>query len=90
MQNIDSLRDEINHINAEMLQLFEKRMKVSAGVALYKKENSIAVFDEKREKEILTHIKSASTPELQDYSVRFFQTLMDLSKEYQKEILNKE
>ena len=50
---IGQLREEIDAIDKEMLSLFERRMKVSTGIAEYKRNNNLPVYDGKREREKL-------------------------------------
>ncbi len=86
MRNIEELREEINIINAQLLELFIKRMEVSKEVALYKKQNGLPVLDRKREEEILQNVVDKTPDELKSFSLEYFKKLMDLSKEYQNEI----
>ena len=45
MYDIDSLRQEIDKIDAELLPLFLKRMSCSLGIAEYKRQNNLPVLD---------------------------------------------
>ena len=47
------IRDQIDIIDKEIVELFEKRMQLSADVAEYKISNNKEVLDPKREKEKL-------------------------------------
>ena len=51
--DLQDIRIEINQIDDEMRQLFEKRMILVAKVAEYKMAHNMEVFDEKREKEVI-------------------------------------
>lgn len=46
----EELRKEIDQIDRELVQLVEKRMKVSTEIAEYKLANNIPVMDAQREK----------------------------------------
>ncbi len=85
--DLSEYRKEIDRIDTEMAKLFEERMKVSAGIAAYKKENGLPVYDPEREKANLMKAGERVSEGMQDYYRAFLQKLMDLSKEYQKEIL---
>ncbi|MBR5521421.1 MAG: chorismate mutase [Oscillospiraceae bacterium] len=82
--NLDVVRKEISEINDEMLALFVKRMELSAQVARYKKANGLPTLDRKREEAILQKVVDNTVDEYRQYALRFFRTMMDLSKEYQE------
>ena len=79
------LRKQIDAVNAQMLQLFEQRMELSAQIAEIKKNQGLAVFDAAREQQILDGIGAKLPEPLQGYGRRLFRELMDLSKDYQKQ-----
>ena len=54
--DLQQLRKEINEIDNEIIELFKKRMNCCFGVAEYKIENNLPVFQADREKEIIEHI----------------------------------
>lgn len=56
MKNLDNLRDEISQIDAQILELFAKRLTITDEVGRYKAENSLPIFQKNRENEILEHI----------------------------------
>ncbi|EEY34785.1 chorismate mutase [Pseudoleptotrichia goodfellowii] len=51
--NLSEIREKIDKIDKEIVELIEKRLEIVKEVALYKKENNMKVFDSKREKEVL-------------------------------------
>ena len=51
------IRDQIDGIDKEIVELFEKRMQLSAEVAEYKISNNKAVLDPQREKEKLNTLE---------------------------------
>ena len=52
--DLQELRNEINDIDSQLQELFNKRMQISFKVAEYKIANNMPVFQSKRENEILT------------------------------------
>ena len=50
---LDKARKIINEVDAEMRELFVKRMKAAEMVAEYKKERGLAIFDGAREDEVI-------------------------------------
>lgn len=90
MNKIEKARVTINEIDREIASLFEKRMKAVEDVISYKIENNLPIFDEKREQEVIKKNSSFIQDEkYKKYYVEFIQMMMDISKQYQKEILKK-
>ena len=52
-QALERLRQQINHLDDEMMQILSQRMKVSEKIAEYKKENNITILQTNRWNEIL-------------------------------------
>jgi monofunctional chorismate mutase len=83
--NLETLRNEIDLIDQEMMKLFKKRMEVSKKVGQYKKENGLPILDETREKElILRHKNMLNDDQLWPLYEAFIIEMMRLSKENQK------
>ena len=81
---LNELRNEINQIDDEILDLFLRRMDVAGQVAAYKRENSLPIYQPQREREILESVSNKAGA-LGDYAKVLFATLMDLSKRYQQD-----
>ena len=90
MRTLEECRRELDIIDKQVIELFEKRMNVIKDVALYKKENSLPILDEQREKIMLeTNVNKFKNIELQKYYKTVLQAFLAVSKDYQKEIINK-
>ena len=76
----------LNEIDAKMKDLFLKRMDVVKEVALYKKENNLPIFDEKREAEMKERL-TADLDDMKDYYLDFLEEVLKISKQYQTNIL---
>lgn len=88
MRKLDTIRAKINNIDRQMAILFEKRMKASREVAEYKKEHKLPIYDAKREQELIEQNKACiENSEIQEDYVSFLKHTMDISKDYQKRIL---
>ncbi len=85
--DINELRLEIDSIDRQITELFEKRMKTAAGIAAYKKENNLPVFDRERERKVVNKVTEMTSPELQVYTKTLYQTIFDLSRTYQKKLM---
>ena len=89
-KTLDEARKEINRIDKEMARLFEERMRCAEAVAEYKRESGMPIFDPEREAEIIDKNSALiCKEELRHHYVRFLQELMNISKDYQAEILSK-
>ncbi len=87
---LEEAREIINEVDNEMLYLFIKRMAAISMVAEYKMENDIPVLDSIREDEIKKkNLETLSNKQLEKYYLTFFEGVLNSSKEYQKDLLNK-
>mgnify|MGYP000880306194 FL=1 len=86
---LEKQRAEIDAIDREIVALFEHRMQVVVDVARIKKENGMAIFDASREKEVIAKVQSYLTDEgLKEELREVYETLMKVSKDYQKIQMN--
>lgn len=89
MNELETARKEIESIDTEMAELFERRMELSAVIGEYKAGNGLPVRDPEREKKLternLSHIKNG---DLKPYYVEFLGKTIELSREYQQKLIN--
>ncbi len=88
--DLTKLREEINETDAEIVELFKKRMNIAASVAEYKKEHGLPVLDAARERALLERISQMAGEEFGGYARTLYHTMMDVSKAYQQTKLNPE
>ncbi|SHJ25499.1 prephenate dehydratase [Hespellia stercorisuis] len=82
------LRDELDKIDAQIVKLYEERMKVCREVGEYKIEAGSKVFDKKREKEKITLVTSEAENELNKKGLaELFEQLMSMSRKLQYQLL---
>lgn len=81
-------RDQLDRIDEEIIDLFRQRMETVSMIAQYKKANDLPILAAGREKEILERVRALSGEELAPYGAELFETLMRLSREYQKNLLD--
>ena len=85
----EELRNEIDQIDRQLVQLFEKRMEVSTEIAAYKLANEIPVLDAQREKNVINkNISYLHDRSLDKYISEFSKHLMELSRRRQQECLH--
>ena len=88
MNKLEKARLAINEADAQIAQLFEKRMQAVEDVVAYKMENGLPVFDGAREKEVIEkNLTKISDEKLKPYYEDMLIQLMRISKEYQKTIM---
>ncbi|NLK70241.1 MAG: prephenate dehydratase [Clostridiales bacterium] len=85
--NLQELRNEIDKVDREILNLFVERMGLCEKVAQYKIENSLPVFQGNREQDIINNIKKNVPKNLSNGAVALFYNIMDISKCIQQEKL---
>lgn len=81
--DLKDLREQINSIDKEILELFVKRMGICLDVAKYKIDNNLPVFQNGRENEIIAKVRENSPEWLENSSELLFTTIMDISKSQQ-------
>jgi monofunctional chorismate mutase len=87
---LEEAREIINEVDNEMIYLFIKRMAAISMVAEYKMEKDIPVLDSIREDTIKSrNLETLSNKQLEKYYLTFFEGVLNASKEYQKDLINK-
>lgn len=88
--DIEKVRNNIKLIDEKIVKLFEKRMKEVEKIANYKKQNKLPILDKKQEKKVIDrNIENLKNKELKTYYKQFIQSILNISKKYQKDINNK-
>ena len=89
MSELDKIRENINSIDEQMAQLFEKRMEMSEQVAAFKKARGLSIRDAEREREVIDRNRRYITdPAVASYYVQFLRGVLDLSCAYQSRLLS--
>lgn len=79
--DLDQLRNNIDEIDEQILDLFMKRMELCKGVADYKKKHDLPVFQGGREQQVIDRIKFLTNDtQLENGTAALFTTIMDISK----------
>lgn len=85
--DLQSIRDEMNAIDEELVTLFKRRMEVSGQVAAYKQANNLPVMDRAREREVLMRVSELAGEPLEGYARMLYATLFSVSRSYQQSLL---
>lgn len=82
---LQNARSRINHIDAEMARLFEERMAAVEDVLAYKQAHNLPVFDAEREQQVIANnLARLGNPQLAAYYRRYIQSLMDITKDWER------
>lgn len=84
MKDLLEIREQINNIDDQLVELWKERMALSLEIAEYKRENNLPIFDEQREKELLERIGGLAGEELNEYARELYQKIMSISRSYQE------
>ena len=88
MKTLEQCRNEIDEIDQQLIQLFEKRMNVAKDVVSYKIANGLQIFQPDREKAVIEkNVARINNPQLKKYGHKFIQEMMNLSKDYQADFI---
>ena len=81
--DLSEIRQQIDHIDEELVKLFCARMQLSAQVADFKKANNLPIFVPARERAILQSVAQQAGPEMANYTRVLYSMLFELSRSYQ-------
>lgn len=87
---LEELRNKINEIDDQMVDLFVERMKVAAQIGGTKAENNLPVLDKRRERTVLQKVMERAGEEFELYTNTLYQTMFDVSRSYQAGLLIQE
>ena len=83
------MRGQLDEIDAQIVDLYEKRMDLCRQVAEYKIENGKKVFDKAREEEKLRKVKSLTHNEFNSHGIEeLFEQIMSISRKLQYRLLS--
>lgn len=87
MKDLSEIRNEIDSIDSELIELLRRRMDCSRAVAEYKMQNGIPVFNRERENEILDSVQRRGG-DYGSYLRLLFTNIMELSRAIQHGMMN--
>ncbi len=81
-------RREINAVDAEMAELFVRRMRAAEKVAEYKKQHALPILDAAREEAVIqSNAKLIEDEVLRSYYINFIRNNMAVSRAYQAKLI---
>ena len=87
---LNELREQIDSIDKELVELFAKRMAVSGQIADYKRANDMPILVPARERAILQEVAELAGPEMGNYARVLYSMIFELSRSHQSKLNNKE
>ena len=81
---LETLRQEIDSIDAQIFDLFEQRIAVAKQIGAYKKGKDLAVLDSSRENAKRDQVKATVSNELEPYALELLEVLMNAAKAVQE------
>jgi chorismate mutase len=89
-QALEKLRNQINHLDDEMMQILSQRMKVAEKIAEYKKENNITILQTNRWNEILNRAcqRAEKLGLSRDFITKYFDAVHMESISHQTKVFN--
>ena len=84
--SLKPIRDEIDAIDKELIELFRRRMDCSKKVARYKMENGMEIFNPEREGQVLDNVEQRAG-EYGGSARLLYATIMELSRGIQHDML---
>lgn len=82
--DLDQIRQEIDKIDSQIVQLLEERMHLVEDVVVYKKATGKPILDTKREELIFEKVRSrTSNKKYEETIVETFSDILKRSRDYQ-------
>lgn len=85
--DLQQIRQDIDNIDTQLVELFKQRLEKAASVAEYKRQNAMSIYDPTRERALLQRVSDLAGEEHEANTRLMFSLLMDLSKSYQAKLL---
>ena len=88
--NLEKLREQINQIDDEVLQLLGQRMKIAENIGLFKKENNVTILQPSRWSEIFekTIQKAEALGLSREFTVKYLDSIHEESINRQNSVMN--
>ncbi|MBQ9959369.1 MAG: prephenate dehydratase [Oscillospiraceae bacterium] len=85
--DLQQLRQQIDGIDEQLVQLFCRRMEICGDVARYKKENGLPVLDSGRERSKVNALMQQADEPFEDSVASLYSLIFELSRSYQNKLL---
>ncbi len=82
---LENIRNRIDEIDKQLVNLFIERMNCSKEVADYKFQHSLPIYDEIREKQLIDKIRNIAGDEYAAQAEKLYKFILEMSKQLQTE-----
>ena len=90
MEDLQTLRRQIDDIDGQLTELFRRRMEVTERVGRYKLANGMKVLDPEREARVLADKTARVEPELRADVTTLYETIMAISRRQQRRLVEED
>lgn len=89
---LSKLRLRIDEYDSKLIEILGKRMRIADEIGVIKKENNVAILQNRRWKEILERMKAGGSEESlgEDFILQLFRAIHQESISHQQNVINKE
>ena len=84
---LSEIREKINAVDDQLLQLFLERMSLAEDVAAYKNEHHLPILNKQREREVLAKVMEKAGDK-ERYAYHLYSTLFELARSRQAELIS--
>ena len=89
--DIHEIRDEIDRLDDELLQIFNRRSALAVKIGEIKKREGLRIYDPAREQEILRRLQASNPGPLDNQAiVRLFERVIDESRSLERTLAGKQ
>ncbi|MBR4881081.1 MAG: chorismate mutase, partial [Clostridia bacterium] len=81
--DLKDIRNKIDSIDDELLELFKKRMDIVSEVAAYKRQHGLPILNSQRERDIVARVTEGMDDSMASYTKTWFNTMFECSRSYQ-------
>lgn len=86
--DLNSLRNELDQIDSQLVSLWERRMNIVLNVAEYKKQNNMQIYDKNRELQVIEkNVALLKNPDYAKALADVFESIMAVSRRKQHSLL---
>lgn len=78
-------RHQMDEIDDQLVELFQRRMNLAGEIAAYKKEKGLPILDAGREREKVKAVCSKVAPAMRNFTSVLYSSLFELSRSYQSQ-----
>jgi len=88
---LDYLRQEINHIDDELINMLSNRMNVARQIGEYKKKNNMTILQQRRWNELIekSKLQAAKSGLSEDFIMKFINAIHTESIDQQEQVFKK-